>query len=381
MCLPPTTPTPTLKQLRKVVPNHCFERSLSTALSYLARDVLLVGVLLLIARRFLSNNLSNPLMIVAWLLYGIVQGTAATGLWVLAHECGHEAFSKSVVVNDAVGFIFHSALLVPYWSWAYTHGVHHARVNHMLDGESHVPHCGSRVRRYNQKLVDALGDEAFALLQVALHLFAGWPAYLLAGSTGAKRRPDNGERFSRSIFKSPNHFNPNSELFPARMRTKAALSTAGVLFVLAALGYWMSVEGICTVLLQYSMPYIVVNCYLVGFTWLQHTHKDVPHLGEDEWDWVKGTLLTLDRPFPAFIDVLTHRIGSTHVAHHLFSKMPWYHAQEATQHLKVALGQHYNYDPTPWYRALYETGKHCHFMEGVEGTQHWQRVVQGKKLQ
>lgn len=34
-----------------------------------------------------------------------------------AHECGHQAFSESQAVNDAVGLILHSCLLVPYYSW------------------------------------------------------------------------------------------------------------------------------------------------------------------------------------------------------------------------------------------------------------------------
>jgi len=39
------------------------------------------------------------------------------GVWVIAHECGHQAFSNSQLINDTVGFILHSCLLVPYFSW------------------------------------------------------------------------------------------------------------------------------------------------------------------------------------------------------------------------------------------------------------------------
>lgn len=55
------------------------------------------------------------------LLLLLIQGTCATGVWVLAHEAGHGAFSPQAWVNDTVGWIFHSALLVPYFSWKYTH--------------------------------------------------------------------------------------------------------------------------------------------------------------------------------------------------------------------------------------------------------------------
>lgn len=44
-----------------------------------------------------------------WSLYTFCTGLVATGLWVIAHECGHGAFSKSRTVNHTVGWILHSA--------------------------------------------------------------------------------------------------------------------------------------------------------------------------------------------------------------------------------------------------------------------------------
>jgi fatty acid desaturase len=55
------------------------------------------------------------------LFSGIIQGTIWTGLWVLAHECGHGAFSKYKIINDIFGYITHSSLLVPYFSWQFSH--------------------------------------------------------------------------------------------------------------------------------------------------------------------------------------------------------------------------------------------------------------------
>lgn len=44
-----------------------------------------------------------------WTLYGFVAGLFATGLWVIAHECGHQAFSESKFINNTVGWVLHSA--------------------------------------------------------------------------------------------------------------------------------------------------------------------------------------------------------------------------------------------------------------------------------
>lgn len=45
-----------------------------------------------------------------WALYTFFTGLFATGLWVIAHECGHQAFSESKMVNNTVGWILHSGL-------------------------------------------------------------------------------------------------------------------------------------------------------------------------------------------------------------------------------------------------------------------------------
>jgi omega-6 fatty acid desaturase / acyl-lipid omega-6 desaturase (Delta-12 desaturase) len=44
-----------------------------------------------------------------WALYGFMTGLPATGLWVVAHECGHQAFSPSKTINNSVGWVLHSA--------------------------------------------------------------------------------------------------------------------------------------------------------------------------------------------------------------------------------------------------------------------------------
>jgi hypothetical protein len=43
-----------------------------------------------------------------WSLYGFATGLVATGLWVIAHECGHQAYSESKFINNLVGWVLHS---------------------------------------------------------------------------------------------------------------------------------------------------------------------------------------------------------------------------------------------------------------------------------
>ena len=54
---------------------------------------------------------------------------------------------------------------------------------------------------------------------------------------------------------------------------------------------------------------------------------------------------TVDRPYPPLIDWLHHRIGTTHVAHHIDCTIPHYHAREATDAIAAAFPKAYLYDP------------------------------------
>ena len=76
-----------------------------------------------------------------------------------------------------------------------------------------------------------------------------------------------------------------------------------------------------------------------------------------------GALCTVDRSFGPILDHTFHHISDTHVCHHLFSKMPFYHAQEATECIRKVLGPYYMKDETPLIRALYRSYSACQFIE------------------
>ena len=132
----------------------------------------------------------------------------------------------------------------------------------------------------------------------------------------------------------------------------------------------------------YLVPYMVVNYHLVLITFLQHTDVYMPHFRNkvrgclwaclmnkaltccvQEWTWLRGALCTVDRSFGPLLDRTFHHIVDTHVCHHLFSKMPFYHAKEATKHLKEVLGPYYLQDSTPISHALYRAFSTCQFVE------------------
>lgn len=365
---------PSKKDIKAVIPKHCFERSNFRSLSLVLRDGLIIGALGT-AAWFLPTEGLGPLDYLAWSVYWFFQGTAFTGWWVLAHECGHRGFSANNYVNDSVGYVLHSLLLVPYFSWQYSHAKHHAKTNHLLDGESHNPPSNTKGRFEKQfnSWLEFMGDDAFAFYQVISHLVFGWPMYLIMNATGA-RRTLSGKRI-KTIH---DHFRPDSKLFPedGRWNARIAASTFGCLATLALL-YIVGTEiGHTKVAMMYFPAYMWCNAWLVLYTWLQHTAVDLPQFGEDEWTWLRGALCTIDRPYTLF-DNIHHHIGSTHVCHHLFSNLPCYHAQEATAALKAYLEPKglYNFDGRDILTVTWEVSKECHYVEGIEGVQFFKSLT------
>jgi fatty acid desaturase len=114
----------------------------------------------------------------------------------------------------------------------------------------------------------------------------------------------------------------------------------------------------------YGGPYLVINAWLVLYTWLQHTDVDVPHFSDSDHTYVRGALHTIDRPYDKLdpwgaIDFLHHKIGSTHVAHHFDSSIPHYNAQKATDAIKDKFPDLYLYEPTPIFEAFWRVCKGC----------------------
>jgi omega-6 fatty acid desaturase (delta-12 desaturase) len=345
---------PTKAQVRQAVPKHCFERDTAKSMMYAAISVAQSAACLAAARFIPMRRIAAPL----WLAWAAVTGTVWTGMWVVAHECGHGAFSDNRQLQDAVGYVLHSILLVPYFSWQRSHAVHHANTNHITKGETHVPvvvngRAGIENEGGEGELENAkrFGKGPWGLLQLVLHLVIGWPAYLLWGATGGPK------------YGTSNHFVPfkpfDTALWPASWPKKVMRSDLGIVAMMTVLGAWAAKAGGGTVALLYGLPLCFTNMWLVAYTWLQHTDVDVPHLTNDEFSYMRGAFLTVDRPYGPIFDWLHHKIGSTHVAHHIDCTIPHYRALEATNAIKEAFPKAYLYDPTPVHKAMWRVASNC----------------------
>jgi fatty acid desaturase len=171
-----------IKELRDSIPAYCFTPSIFWSFFYLCRDLAYSAILIFMLRHTLSLLSDGPYQYLYYpvvISYGFIQGLVWTGLWVIAHECGHSAFSTNSIVNDTIGWTLHSALLAPYFSWKSTHRRHHIYAGHMDKDLNHVP---LRRDTYAAKIglkpgeLDELGEDApiVLFLRILLQQVIGW---------------------------------------------------------------------------------------------------------------------------------------------------------------------------------------------------------------
>ncbi|CAD8190161.1 unnamed protein product [Paramecium pentaurelia] len=338
----------TLGQIRKAIPQHLFQKNELRFLISVVQAISYTLLLTYIAYNYIPLNwLALPI----WIGYAFITGTVATGIWVLGHECSHFAFSDTKWLNDALGFLLHQALLVPYFSLQHSHSVHHAKTNHLTQGEAHTPVIiDSKMGKLYQKMKDILGEECFTFIQIFNIAVLGWPLYFLVGVSGGSARG----------FTS--HLIVPNKLLPKKILHKVAVSNVGICLVIYQLYKWYLATSFAEVMALYIGPYLVVNMWLTIITSLQHNDLNIPHYDESAWTWLKGNLCTIDRNYPLWINALHFETGTTHVLHHLFSELPHYNAREANIYLKQILGDLYYQDTKNFWISLYQTAS----LVGVE---------------
>ncbi|KAL1719968.1 fatty acid desaturase-domain-containing protein [Schizophyllum commune] len=375
--LPTFTPMPwSLQEIRASIPPRLFHRSTSLSLYFLLRD-LLMAACALEAATFIDPLFRHAATIDALAPFGAIwwfQGLIFTGIWVIGHECGHGAFSDYKMLNDVVGYITHTLLWTPYFSWKISHHRHHSNHASMERDEVYVPKTRANLGlppAHEARAIDydeILGDTpVYTLFMLVRQQLVAFPAYLLFNVSGQKTYP-----------KGTNHFDPNSILFTPEQRTAVLLSNAGIGAMIVAVIGASYAYSFAEVVKYYGIPWLLVTHWFIMITYLHHTTPDLPHYRGKEWNFQRGAAATVDRPFLGWQGrFFLHDVAHFHVVHHFFPKMPFYHGEEATKYLRAFIGEHYAYSEKPIFEALWESYNRCQFVED-EGSVLFYRDRQGR---
>ncbi|KAL8922515.1 MAG: hypothetical protein Q9208_005137 [Pyrenodesmia sp. 3 TL-2023] len=372
----------TIKQIRDAIPAHCFQRSGAKGLAYVARDITSLALTLYLFHTFLTaeNVPSTTFRAMLWAVYTFIQGLFGTGLWVLAHECGHQSFSPSKTLNDTVGWFCHSALLVPYFSWKISHGKHHKATGHLERDMVFVPKTrdeyASKLGYFAHELTELMEETPIVTAGTMIgQQLVGWLLYISANVTGHnfhERQSEGRGKGKRNGFGGGvNHFDPSSPLYEAKDGKLILLSDLGLAIVATTLFLVGHNFGWANLAVWYIAPYLWVNHWLVAITFLQHTDPTLPHYEPNSWNFARGAAATIDREFGFVGRHLFHGIIETHVLHHFVSTIPFYNADEATEAIKPIMGQHYRSNveggPLGFLRSMWNSARMCQWIEPCEG--------------
>lgn len=327
--------------LRKAIPERCFQPSAVRSLAYLAFDLAIIAALYVALARTSAWYIEWPIIFLI--------GTMLWSLFVIGHDAGHGSFSKSRTLNTIVGVLVHGAILVPYRGWQRSHALHHVKTGHFRQEEVFRP-----TRREEDTLFRKI------IFRFGIFVLIGWPMYKLGIRNFTTYKPITGS-----------HYLPQSDLYTKSVRVSWYL---GLVCVAAFLALYLNLGFIYGwgFFAKYILaPYLIYGCWLTFVTYMQHVAPEVPVFDDKDWTRLKGSLASVDRNYGPF-NWLTHNIGNLHVIHHLFPTIPHYRLQEATDAVRPILGEHYLRSDRFVLADFLSSQLRCHFVVPDEGFERYE---------
>lgn len=366
-------PTASLAQVRAKIPSYLYQKSTTQGIYYVARDTAFIllfyklGVSIDSFCAFLTRYGLQPALVtlakcLLWPLYWYWQSLGFAGWWCLGHEAGHGTVSQFPWVNTVIGFTLHSFLFVPYFAWRSTHHAHHKATSSVEREENYVPYTRSDYRLppasianhadYHEIFEDT---PLYTLLRMLCMQLLGWQAYLCTNVMGSVLY-----RGKQNV----NHFSPSSPLFKPHERNSIIYSNLGLSVMALIMTYYTRQAGFSKFVTLYFVPYLLANHWIIMLTYLHHSDPTIPHYRNKQWTWLRGALATVDRPLLGWAGrFFLHNVSHDHIAHHLFSNIPFYNQPQVTEIIKGVLKDDYNFDSTNTFRALWRTFTECCFIE------------------
>ncbi|WP_218081746.1 fatty acid desaturase [Anthocerotibacter panamensis] len=283
-----------------VIPKACFECRVGRQLWAIATSLMaLTG-----AELALWINPFPWLLPVLWFL----AGTAAWGLFVIGHECGHGSFSTSRPLNYFFGHLLLTPLVYPFHSWRLLHDHHHAHTNSLEQDIDWRPVTPAVYRH--------LPPRPRAIYRL-IRTSCWWAGTLHQWATMA--------------FDLKN--------FPQEHQKEQVRFSIGwvVIFTLVFFPVLTLHLGVWGVVKYWLIPWLLGHAWFSTITLMHHTHPQVPFWVRQQWSPVMSNLAsTIYCRYPRWLEFLVHDIN-VHIPHHMAPTIPFYHLRRA----HCALRDHY----------------------------------------
>lgn len=316
-----------LKDILKTLPRECFQQNRHRAWLRVLTSVFMVGcgyLAILFAPWFLLPF--------AW----IFTGTALTGFFVIAHDCGHRSFAKRRWVNDLVGHLFMLPLVYPFHSWRILHNHHHTHTNKLDE------------------------DNAWQPFQPEFYSSIGKP-----GQWGYQALRGRFWWLASIVHWVGLHF--DLAQFQTKDRKKVQMSVALVL-VFAALMFPLLVitTGVWGVCKFWLMPWLVYHFWMSTFTLVHHTAPEIPFYTANNWQAATAQLSgTVQCDYPRWVEILCHDIN-VHIPHHISTAIPSYNLRLAHRSLEQNWGNYLHRCRFSW-SLIKQITDQCHLYRLDQG--------------
>lgn len=252
-----------------------------------------------------------PALIAGWLV--VMAGMA--GLFILGHDCGHEAFSRRRSVNTLVGYLCMSPILTGFHGWRLSHAHHHARAQLRGDDTDWPERMLTRTEY----------ERAPRRARFEARAGYGSPVGLLLGFFIGVIRRTAMSRLYPQVKLGPR---ARRELWISNLAM--ALATGGIAAILLA------TLGVSGWLKHYMIPLYLGMVVGALFTYLHHSGEGALVFDATSWTPLRGQVVsTFDVRFPAWVEALFFHINR-HPPHHLSPRIPWYNLPRAMDALRAA---------------------------------------------
>ncbi|EKM52352.1 uncharacterized protein PHACADRAFT_30880 [Phanerochaete carnosa HHB-10118-sp] len=353
-------PELSMDEIRSAIPKRLFKRHTLRGVLYVIRDFTMAVALWYGARHI--DDLTRPLGGVSTLALMLVVPKLGSH-----RDVGHRprgmlsAQGHTLLDGSPKRISVFTGLSLRRSGWRITHHQHHVYHGSMERDMVYVPWTRSELNVPEDKegtldYEDYLGDTPlYAFLMLMRQQFLGFPAYFLFNASG-----------KRSYPKGSTHYNPYAVMFLDSQRRAVILSNIGTLSMILLVYFACRTWGTAAVAMYYGIPWLFVNHWVGMVTYLQHTDTALPHYRASAWMYTQGAASTINRDFLRWMGkFFLHGASYYHVAHYFFPKMPFYHLEEATVHLKAVLGDQYYSLTKPVFKALWDTYNNCQFVENT----------------
>ncbi|MDJ1184760.1 fatty acid desaturase [Roseofilum casamattae] len=266
----------------------------------------------------------------------VFTGTAVTGLFVIAHDCGHRSFSNKTWVNDLVGHLVLIPCIYPFHSWRIKHNIHHKYTNHL--------EIDNAWKAYTQEEYDS---------------FDAIERWAYRGLRGKFWWLASAVHWARLHFQWWNFEGKEREQVKFSSLFSIATIAIGAPILIATTGFW----GLFSF---WFMPWLVFHFWMSTFTLLHHTAPEIHFQPAETWNEVEAQLSgTLHCDYPRWVEWLTHDIN-VHVPHHVSTGIPWYNLRAAHASLQENWGEYINTNEFSL-ASLWNITSVCHLYDAEKG--------------